>query len=131
MKSCVDRTDSIPFQAPPANSPLKGEGRGTNDESEEADEKPKVKAESSDEKPEVKAKSSDKKPEVKAESSGSGLVRKCFGSEDLRTKPEAYTRSKILELEHEVKSLKGSTRVRDQDRLCKFKYSLKIFKNKK
>ena len=88
---------------------MKGEGRGTNDESDKADEK----------------------PEVKDESSGSGLVRKFFGSEDLRTKPEAYTRSKILELEHEVRSLEGSTRHRDQARMCKLKYSLKIFKNEK
>ena len=126
----------------PANSPQKREGRVTNGESDEAHEKAEVKAKPSDEKVKVKTESFDEKIEVKTESSDgtaevkagctrTGLVRKCFGSEDLRNKPEAYTRSKILELEDEVKSLEGSTSRRDQSRLCKLKYSLKIFKNKK
>ena len=89
---------------------------------------PRVKTESFDE---VKTESSDGKAKVKAGCSRTGLVRKSFGSVDLRTRSEAYTRSKILELEEEVKSLKGSTSHRDQSTLCKFEYSLKIFKNKK
>ena len=127
---------------PPANSPQKGEGRVTNGESDKANKKAEVKAQPSDKKIEVKTESFDEKIEVKTESSNgkaevkagctrTGLVRKCFVSEDLCTKPEAYTRSKILEFEDEVKSLEGSTSRRDQSRLCKLKYFLKIFKNKK
>ena len=109
------------FQVPPANTP-------------------EAKAEPINEEDKFKTKAPLKKVEtesffegikVKTESDGKTKVKNNFWSKDLRTRSLADTRSKIQDLEKEINILEVSTSRKDETKLCRLKYSLGIFKNKK
>ena len=110
------------FQVPPANTP-EVKAKPINEEDKFKTKTPLKK---------VETESFFKEIEVKTESvGGKTKVKNSFGSKDLRTRSLACTRSKIQELEKEIKILEVSTSLKDETKLCRLKYSLGIFKNKK
>ena len=110
------------FQVPPANTPeVKAEPINEEDKFKTKAPLKKVETESFFEGTEVKTESVDGKTKVKNN----------FGSKDLRTRSLAYTREKIQDLEKEIKILEVSTSRKDETKLCRLKYALGIFKNKK